>query len=193
MAWFHSVVRIKLGNGRGTGLLLASDLVLTAAHVLWPAGAQAPELGDVRVEVPWAGYLRPTTRGIRIHPRWEATQSAFESDVALIRVDATGIEGLRMGTFDATREVSLYGFPLDANDGIKSSFQNGHLRRDGDAFFSRSFDIQGGMSGGPFVQASDGETRVIGIGTWDSNDSTQEAFNGIPIDSAPIRDIWPGP
>jgi trypsin-like peptidase len=191
--WYRSIARIKVGNGRGTGVLLAEDLVLTAAHVLWPAGGAEPSLGDVVVELPWAGYLRPSLRAMRIHPLWQSNQNTFDADLALIRVDPTATAALPVGTFNPAREASLYGFPLDADDGVKSSFQNGHLRREGDSFFSRNFDVRDGMSGGPFLQSLKDETHVIGIATWDSNDPAQEAFNGIPIDSARVRDIWPWP
>ena len=176
----------------GQSVLVGEDTVLTAGHVLLPPGAAAPDIGDILVELPWLDYLQPRLAGFQIHQDWLASQTAFTSDVALIRVDPVSEAGLRTTSFLSSREVSLYGFPLEADDGVKSSFQSGHLRRQAGAFFSRSFDIREGMSGGPFLQVVDGETRAIGIATSDSEDPAQDAFNGIPLDSSSVRDIWPG-
>jgi V8-like Glu-specific endopeptidase len=191
MEWYQSIVRIKVGNGRGTGVMIAPGVALTAAHVLQPAQAPEPTIADIVIELPWLGYDCPRVLDLRIHPTWRGDQTALTSDVAIVRVDPTSGIGLETAAFDPAREVSLYGFPLDASDGVKSSFQNGHLRRVGQTLYSRSFDVGDGMSGGPFLQFSSGLTRVIGIATWDSNDPSQDAFNGIPIDSPQVNAIWP--
>jgi hypothetical protein len=187
--WYTSVARIKLRNKRGTGFFISPTVLVTAGHVLLSAGEAAPAAADIAVELPWLGYQIRTARAFQIHPTWLADQTELLADCALVHVDAVADVGLSMGMLDATGEASVYGYPLEADDAVRTTFQTGHLRRVGDAFFSRTFDLRGGVSGAPFVQLTGGVARAVGIATFDSDDPTKDVFNGLPLESPSVQTL----
>jgi hypothetical protein len=191
MEWYASIVTVRVGSHVGSGVLLQEDTVLTAAHVLDPLGNGAPAAQGIVVEVPWASYAKPQIVGVRVHPEWSPAN--LVADFAAIRVDAVAGLGLPFGAPDVGDEAFLYGYPAAASASATppSSYQSGFLQRDTLKLYSDSFHVASGMSGSPFVQISNGVTRVVGLATWDSNAPAAGAFKGLPVDSSSFVTFWP--
>lgn len=191
MEWYASVVIVRIANRVGSGVLLDQETILTAAHVVDPDGSGAPPAAEMIVEVPWAGYAAPEVRAVRIHPSW--APGNLLADFAGIRIAAMSGLGLSLAPPDLALESFLYGYPGAPNSAAAapSSFQSGFLKRDAFKLYSDGFHVASGMSGSPFVQASGGETRVVGLATWDADIAQPGAFKGLPLDSAHFETFWP--
>jgi hypothetical protein len=188
--WYWSVALVHGPSGSGSGVFLRPDLLLTAAHVVSPAGG--PAGGGVVVEAPWLGYREAAASAVRVQPGWTAP-TALSFDLALVEVPAFDGLGLATGILSATEEVSIYGYPVAsaaAEGNPRPSFQTGMLEREAERLYSSAFFVAGGMSGAPFVQAPAGDTRVVGIATWDGGKSGVFEFTGLCLDSPQFTELF---
>jgi hypothetical protein len=189
MSWADSVVRVARGGNQGTGVFVGPDLVLTAGHVVQPAGSSTPAPGELVVSLPRRDNAVTPVAQVAVHAEWRQA-GRLTADMALLRVGAVAGVGLpQWRDFHATDvpiEVALYGYPL--LPGLKR-FDTGFLDTREDPsnpgywiFESATFDVHDGMSGGPFVyQDRSGTIYVVGVATHDAHDPSAHAFNGVPL------------
>ena len=148
-----SVVSIGAGRRGGTGLVWSQDgLIVTASHVVGHSAAPTVTLGDGKeLEAKILGRDQYT-------------------DVALLKVDATGLSPIRAGSADGIKVgqfvlalASAFGRKVSATSGIVTSHRRSMRGFWGvmveDAVVSDA-KLNPGYSGGPLVDASG---RLLGM------------------------------
>lgn len=148
-----SVVNVNAGRRGGTGIVWSQDgLVVTASHVVGHSNAATVTLGDGReLEAKILGRDRYT-------------------DVALLKVDASGLTPVKVGTSDGIK-VGQFVLALANAFGKKASATSGIItsgRRSMRGFWGVMIEdavvsdakLNPGYSGGPLVDASG---RLLGM------------------------------
>ncbi|MBD3615379.1 MAG: serine protease [Gracilimonas sp.] len=157
----NSVVTIVSGFTHGTGFFINSEgYLLTAAHVV-------SGLDKVQIR---------TNQGFELPAR--VVRKSENSDVALLKVDGTGFEGLSLGLNKLNSGVDLYaiGTPIDkslsntVSKGILSSYRD----INGVEFVQTDTNLNPGNSGGPLLNT---KGKVIGIISWKY--SSRAGYEGI--------------
>ncbi|MBX3412484.1 MAG: trypsin-like peptidase domain-containing protein [Pirellulales bacterium] len=135
--------------GVGSGFILSAEgLIATNYHVIGDARPIRVELADGR--------------------KLEAVAvQAFDrkADLAIIRVDATGLQPLELGDSDAVRAgqpVMALGNPIGLERSVVAGVASATREIDGRPMIQLAMPIESGNSGGPVV---DLEGRVLGIVT----------------------------
>ena len=150
-------------RGSGSGVIVdGSGFILTNAHVV--AGAYR-----VRVELP------PTSAGESIlGARGQALDAAvvgidLETDLAVLRVERTGLRALSFGDSDALRPGQLVlavGSPLGLNNSVSLGVVSSPARQlepeSPMIYVQTDASINPGSSGGPLVDVAG---RIVGINT----------------------------
>ena len=177
----------------GSGVIIDPDgYIITNAHVV--AGAKRVQVvlhrgpavtGPVESLTPEAGQ----TVDARI------VGIATDIDLALLKVDVTGLHALPLADYDAIRQGELV-FAFGSPDGLRDSMTMGivssvarQLDPDGQAFFIQTdAPINPGNSGGPLVNA-DGE--LVGLNTFILTESGGSQGLGFAIPSAIVASAYP--
>jgi serine protease Do len=121
--------------------------------------------------------------------------TATDIDLALLKVDVTGLQALPLADYDAIRQGELV-FAFGSPDGLRDSMTMGivssvarQLDPDGQAFFIQTdAPINPGNSGGPLVNA-DGE--LVGLNTFILTESGGSQGLGFAIPSAIVASAYP--
>ena len=175
-----SVVSVNAGRRGGTGMVWSSDgLVVTASHVLGHSTAPTVALGDGReFEAKVLGMDRYT-------------------DVALLKIEATGLSPVNVGTADGIK-VGQFVLALANPFGRRASATSGIItshRRSMRGFWGVMIEdavvsdakLNPGYSGGPLVDASGNMLGMnvayfAGRGVAVSSDSLKETVEKISKD-----------
>ncbi|MGF1552520.1 MAG: trypsin-like serine peptidase [Paracoccaceae bacterium] len=168
-------VAARSERGMCTGTLIASDLVITAAHCLYSertGQVQAP--GNIHFVAGWRRGTKVAHRraqAIAIHPDYRhgvtLTLDAIATDLALIRLaepipDAV-VEPFRLAPADTDETLTLVSYRRDRAHALTR--QDGCEADDVDrAVVTLACDITFGASGSPvFATAAGGEPRVVAV------------------------------
>ncbi len=178
--WGNRYRDLERGSGLGSGVIVSSDgLIVTNAHVIEDATQIRARLHDGR------------TLDARVIGRDPSV------DIAVLRVDASGLTPARFGDSDALQVGdfvlavgSPFGFSNTVTSGIVSAKgRTGLSRTDADRFedfIQTDAAINPGNSGGPLV---DIDGRVVGINTAIFSRSGGSNGIGFAIPSAIVRQV----
>jgi serine protease Do len=174
----------------GAGVVVGEDgWIVTNAHVV--DGARS-----VRVDLAWpepaggGSILRPRSR--RLPARVVGLDR--ETDVAVLRIDETGLPALAFGDSEALRQgqlVMAFGSPLglenSASLGVVSAVAR-QLRPDDPMIYVQTdASINPGNSGGPLVDA---EGRMVGLNTMILSRSGGDEGIGLAAPSNIVRSVY---
>jgi serine protease Do len=176
----------------GSGIILSSDgYIVTNAHVV---------KGARRIQVRLSTFHRASGgRGSTVEPEPKLLEAKLigsdrEMDVAVIKVERTGLARLLLGDSDAARQgelVMAFGNPMglegSVSMGIISSTSRELHPDDMLAYIQTDAPINPGNSGGPLI---DSEGRVIGINTFILTQSGGSEGLGFAIPSNIVNTIY---
>ncbi len=176
----------------GSGILLSADgYIVTNAHVVKGARRIQVRLSTVRRAAPG--------RGMTVEPEPKLLEAKLigadrEMDVAVIKIDRTGLSHLLLGDSDAARQgeiVMAFGNPLGLEGSVSMGIISSTARElhpdDFLAYIQTDAPINPGNSGGPLI---DSEGRVIGINTFILTQSGGSEGLGFAIPSNIVNTIY---
>ncbi len=199
-----SVVRIvATGYTRDAGALLARALsygsgvivdadgwIVTNAHVIDGARALRVELLRVREPGEEGSILRPRSR----HLVARVVGVDLETDLAVLKVDASGLPALPLGDSDALRQGQLvlaFGSPLglenSASLGVVSTVARQLAPEAPMIYVQTDASINPGNSGGPLV---DTRGRMVGLNTLIVSQSGGHEGIGFAAPSNIVRTVY---
>jgi len=192
-AWGASTAANLIAKERTTGsgaILDASGYIVTNAHVV--AGATR-----VQVMLPHAAAGADGLKSI-LKPRGRLVGAQIvgldrETDLALIKIDGSGMPALELGDSDGVRQGQLV-FAFGAPLGLESSVSAGvvsavarQLRPDDPMIYLQTdASINPGNSGGPLVDAAG---RIVGINTFILSQSGGSEGLGFAIPSNIVENV----
>jgi serine protease Do len=168
----------------GSGVILTADgYIVTNNHVVQ---------GARKIEVKLQGGNRPHERESVIPAKLIGVDR--ESDLAVIKVDRTGLPLLALGDSNDLHQgqvVMAFGNPLGLEGSVSTGIVSSVARRlkpdDSMVYVQTDAPINPGNSGGPMV---DTEGRVIGINTFIFTQSGGSEGLGFAIPSNVVRNIY---
>jgi serine protease Do len=186
---------VVIGRQRsmGSGVIIDPDgFIITNAHVV--SSAQR-----VQVVVPAVYASEPVLRSL-VSARGRTVDArvvgiASEVDLALLKIELTGLPALPMANYDAIRQGQMV-FAFGSPEGLRNSVTMGvvsAVARQPDAdhpmvYIQTDAPINHGNSGGPLVNV-DGE--VVGINAFILTDSGGSQGLGFAIPSAVVNVAYP--
>ena len=176
----------------GSGVLLSADgYIVTNAHVI--KGARRIQ---VRLSAPRSA---PNGRSTTIEPEARLLEAKLvgvdrEMDIAVIKIDRTGLSHLTLADSDAARQgelVMAFGNPLGLEGSVSMGIISSTARElhpdDFLAYIQTDAPINPGNSGGPLV---DSEGRVLGINTFILSQSGGSEGLGFAIPSNIVSIVY---
>jgi hypothetical protein len=168
--YWESAVQILTPDGmKGSGVFVAEDIVLTAAHVVAPGGGAGFAAGAIRVIV---RYLQRDVQVLKlaVHPRWTEGARAG-ADMALLQVERLDELGLRvaLGIPKPDQSIELEGIGFIAiSDEMKQP--RGEVQCEVDdsgvqLLRSEALAPEPGLSGGALYTVESEQPQVVGIMT----------------------------
>jgi serine protease Do len=177
----------------GSGAIIDSDgYIITNAHVV--AGAQHIQVvlhHDATTTEPVRSLLVDASQTVDAR----VVGTASDIDLALLKVDVTGLRALRFANYDAIRQGELV-FAFGSPEGLRNSVTMGLVSSvarqvDPDSptiYIQTDAPINPGNSGGPLVNV-DGE--LVGLNTLILTDSGGSQGLGFAIPSAIVASAYP--
>jgi V8-like Glu-specific endopeptidase len=153
MSWWEATVRVRVGNRHGSGVMIAPQILLTAAHNVSDGPGLALSPPDHVVVAPMFGPVASLrVHRVRVPGAWSNDAAdARLFDFAAIAVDAGApthlVPQYDYGAGGADVDAAAYGFTVV---GI-GRFLQGTVRSDGSAYVSSTIAPEPGMSGGPLM------------------------------------------
>ena len=182
-------VAVSLQATRGTGVIVDADgLIVTNAHVVAGATQIYVQLGafDGR---PGRSILQSLGRRLPA----DVLGVDRETDLALLRIDATGLPALELADSEQTRQGQLvlafgspYGLDSSVTMGIISSIARQLQPDDRVIYIQTDAPINPGNSGGPLVDVNG---HVVGINTMNVSPSGTSAGLGFAVPSNIVRSV----
>ena len=156
---------VALQPSTGSGIIVSSDgLIVTNAHVV--TGAKRIQVQLAFHEVP-SGHSVVRPRGKRLPARVVGID--LETDLALLKVEATGLPTLELADSEEVRQGQIalaFGSPLGLENSVSMGIVSSVARQlqpdDRMIYIQTDAPINAGNSGGPLV---DVRGNVIGINT----------------------------
>ena len=172
----------------GSGVILGADgYIVTNAHVVSNAHRVRVRLA---AEMPGRSAMQPS--GKMLEARVVGIDR--ETDLAVLKIDQTGLTPLKLGDSDSLRQgqlVMAFGNPLGLENsvsmGIVSSVGRQIKPDDTMIYIQTDAPINPGNSGGPLV-AADG--RVMGINTFILSQSGGSEGLGFAIPSNIVKNVY---
>ncbi len=186
---------VVIGRQRiiGSGAIIGGDgYIITNAHVI--AGARQVQVVLHR-DTSASGHEGPLSGEDSETVEAQVVGTAPDIDLALLKVDATGLRPLPLADYDAIRQGELV-FAFGSPDGLRNSITMGVVSAvarqpdpDSQAFYVQTdAPINPGNSGGPLVNA-DGE--LVGLNTFILSESGGSQGLGFAIPSAVVASVYP--
>ena len=180
---------VSLRATSGSGVIVDADgLIVTNAHVVAGAAQIHVQL-DASDGRPGRSIVQ--SRGRRLPAVVLGVDR--ETDLALLRIDATGLSPLELADSEQTRQGQLvlafgspYGFDSSVSMGIISSVARQLRADDRMIYIQTDAPINPGNSGGPLVDING---RVVGINTMNVSPSGQSAGLGFAVPSNIVRSV----
>lgn len=182
---------ISTQRSTGSGIILSSDgYIVTNAHVV--EGAR-------RIQVRLTMERRRPGRAPVFEPEVKLLEAKLvgmdrDMDVAVIKVDRTGLPHLEFGNSDLVRQgelVMAFGNPRGLEGSVSMGIVSSTARElhpdDFLAYIQTDAPINPGNSGGPLVDALG---RVVGINTFILSDSGGSEGLGFAIPSNMVRTVY---
>ena len=176
----------------GSGVVLSADgYIVTNAHVVKGARHIQVRLSEVR--------RAPGGRGAIIEPEPKLLDAKLigsdrDMDVAVIKIERSGLTHLALGDSDAVRQGELvvaFGNPLGLEGSVSMGIVSSTTRElhpdDMLAYIQTDAPINPGNSGGPLI---DSEGRVIGINTFILTQSGGSEGLGFAIPSNIVSTVY---
>jgi serine protease Do len=176
----------------GSGIIMSADgYIVTNAHVVKGARRIQVRLSTVR--------RNPAGRGMTIEPEPKLLDARLigsdrDMDVAVIKIDRTGLTHLAFGDSDAARQgelVMAFGNPLGLEGSVSMGIISSTMRElhpdDMVAYIQTDAPINPGNSGGPLI---DSAGHVIGINTLILTQSGGSEGLGFAIPSNIVSTIY---
>ncbi len=172
----------------GSGVVLSSDgYIVTNAHVVSNAHRVRVR---VATERPGQANLQPAARMLDAR----IIGIDRDSDLAVIKVDKTGMTALKFGDSDALRQgqlVMAFGNPMGLENSVSMGVVSSTARQlkidDPMVYVQTDAPINPGNSGGPLV---DVEGRLVGINTFIVSQSGGNEGLGFAIPSNVVRNVY---
>ena len=172
----------------GSGVILSADgYIVTNAHVVSNAHRVRVRLA---VETPGHAAMQPS--GKMLDARIVGIDR--DSDLAVLKIDRTGLPFLKLGDSDALRQGELimaFGNPLGLENsvsmGVVSSVGRQIKPDDTMIYIQTDAPINPGNSGGPLVDA---DARVMGINTFILSQSGGSEGLGFAIPSNVVKNVY---
>jgi serine protease Do len=177
----------------GSGAIIDPDgYIVTNAHVV--AGAQHIQV-TLPTVTPGDSPVRSLVSGRGRTYDAKIVGSAREVDVAVLKIEATGLPALRLADYDALRQGEVV-FAFGSPEGLRNSVTMGVVsavarQPDGDdpmVYVQTDAPINAGNSGGPLVDA---DGAIVGINTYILTQSGGSQGLGFAVPSAIVGFAWP--
>ncbi len=178
-------------HGSGSGVVVSADgYIVTNAHVVQ---------GARRIQVLLRATRAQTTgRRSILKPSGQTVEAKIvgidrESDLAVIKIERTGLAPLTLGNSDNLRQgqiVLAFGNPLGLENSVSMGIVSSPARQikpeDAMVYVQTDAPINPGNSGGPLV---DTNGRVVGINTFILSQSGGSEGIGFAVPSNIVRDV----
>ena len=177
----------------GSGAIIDADgYIVTNAHVV--AGAQHIQV-VLHLDTPVVGPVRSLAAESSQTVEAHIVGTASDIDLALLKVDATGLRALPMADYDAIRQGELvfaFGSPEGLRDsvtmGVVSSVARQPNPDSSTVYIQTDAPVNPGNSGGPLVNVN-GE--LVGLNTFILTESGGSQGLGFAIPSAVVASAYP--
>jgi serine protease Do len=172
----------------GSGVILSADgYIVTNAHVVSNAHRVRVRLA---VEMPGHTVMQPS--GKMLDARIVGVDR--ESDLAVLKIEQTGLSFLKLGDSDTLRQgqlVMAFGNPLGLENSVSMGVVSSAGRQikpdDTMIYIQTDAPINPGNSGGPLVDA---DARVMGINTFILSQSGGSEGLGFAIPSNIVKNVY---
>lgn len=178
-------------RGTGSGVILSADgYIVTNAHVVTGARRVQVVLPEKQLDAKLQSILRPRGKIVGA----QVVNLDLETDLAVLKIQATGLPVLELGNSDELRQGQLvfaFGSPLGLNNsatmGVVSASARQLEAESPMIYVQTDATINPGNSGGPLVDA---RGRVVGINTLIFSQSGGSEGIGFAVPSNIVRAVF---
>jgi serine protease Do len=186
-----SSAKVRNERGGGSGVVLDPDgYIVTNAHVVGASMHIQVLLPEKNGDKRYSSILKPAGKLVDA----ELIGLDRETDIAVLKVAATGLTALKLGASDALRQGELviaagspYGLRNSVTMGVVSSVARQVRPDDPMIYIQTDASINPGNSGGPLLNA-DGD--VVGINTFILSESGGNEGVGFSVPSDIVRNVY---
>jgi serine protease Do len=187
----ESAGRVKSERGGGSGVLVdPAGYIVTNAHVVRGSTHIQVLVPERNSDKRYASILKPAGKLMDA----ELVGQDRETDIAVLKVAATGLPSLKLGDSEALRQGEVviaagspFGLQNSVSMGIVSSVARQVKPDDPMIYIQTDAPINPGNSGGPLLNA-DGE--VIGISTFIMSETGGNIGVGFAVPSSIVKTVY---
>ena len=187
----NTAALLSTQRSTGSGIILSSDgFIVTNAHVVEGARRIQVRLSVARIHARLGPAFEPEDKLLDA----KLIGLDTETDVAVIKINRTGLPHLELGDSDTVRQgelVMAFGNPRGLEGSVSMGIVSSTVRElhpdDLVAYIQTDAPINPGNSGGPLIDA---QGHVIGINTFILTDSGGSEGLGFAIPSNMVRMVY---